>query len=243
MKRTVIGLAALLATLPTAQVAAQAATPDSIPPAGWPQELEQDRRGGPGVVSRIATGVGGALLGAGLGFFASHIVQGDWDDTNVGQPIDRSLWAVVGGSLGFAVGMRFPVLGGRGALGRPGLPMGRDHLGADELQGLGIDNVYDAVATLRPEWLRIRGNRSLAASVDPVRVEGTGAGLQISGSTTLISEAATIQVYVDGVNTGGLETLNNIIMLTVRDMYFLDAAAATIRWGEGNPHGAILVIT
>ena len=64
-----------------------------------------------------------------------------------------------------------------------------------------------------------------------------------SGSTPLISESGTIQVYVDGVRMGSIGALSSISVQTIRDMYFFDAAAATIRWGEGNPHGAILVIT
>lgn len=243
MRPTALGLLALLAWFPLAEAGAQTTELDSLAAPGWTQVPLQDEGRGPSLLARVTTGVGGAILGAGLGFFVSQIVQGDWDETRSGQPIDRSLWAAVGGSMGFAVGLRFPVLRGQGALGRPGLPTGRDHLGADELQGLGIDNVYDAVSALRPEWLRIRGARSLAAGLDPVRVEGTGAGVQVSGSTPLISEVGTIQVYVDGVSFGGLETLNSINMLTVRDLYFLDAAEATLRWGEGNPHGAILVIT
>ena len=138
-------------------------------------------------------------------------------------------------------------------MGSGGLPRGRQHIAAPALEGIGISNAYEAVQSLRPEWLVIRGARSLAAGTDPIRVDGTGAGVQITGSTPLISEAATIcrpnceprawKVYVNGVNVGGIAALSTINVLTVRDMYFFDAAAATMRWGEGNPHGAILVIT
>ena len=123
------------------------------------------------------------------------------------------------------------------------MPRGRDHLSAPALEGRGINNAYEAVAALRPEWLRIRGARSLAAGTDPIRIDGTGQGVRVTGSTPLISEVGTIQVYLDGTKMGGLGALSAINALIIRDIYFFDAAAATIRWGEGNPHGAILVIT
>jgi hypothetical protein len=67
--------------------------------------------------------------------------------------------------------------------------------------------------------------------------------MRISGSTPFVSEATTIQVYVDGVAAGGVETLRQINIVIVREMFFLDAAQATARWGGNNPHGAILVVT
>lgn len=244
MRRTVVGLVAILAWSPVTEVAGQRVERTPFTPVSWPQEFSQEVGDGPSTISRIASAIGSAALGAGLGFFASQLVQGDWDETGGQQSINRTAWAVVGGTLGFTFGVRFPLLArGQGLQGSGGLPRGRNHLAAPALEGIGISNAYEAVQSLRPEWLVIRGARSLAAGTDPIRVDGTGAGVQITGSTPLISEAATIQVYVNGVNVGGIASLSTINVLTVQDMYFFDAAAATMRWGEGNPHGAILVIT
>jgi len=242
MRRTTLVLVAILVSFPVAEVAAQTAQRASFKPIGWEQEFSADTTDAPSSTRRIVTGIGGALLGAGLGFFASQVVQGDWQDPTSPDPINRGLWAAIGGAVGFTVGVRFPV-GGTGSFGRPGLPGGREHLGIEELEGLGFSNAFEAVETLRPEWLIVRGNRSLVASVDPVTVEGTGAGVTSSGSTSLISEAETIQVYLDGSNLGGLERLNNVNVLLIKDMYFLDAGRATARFGRSNPHGAILVIS
>jgi len=243
MRRTALGLVAVLVSFPVTQVAAQAPERDSLVPLNWPQELPQEIGSRPSTVSRIATGIGGALLGAGLGFFASQVVQGDWQDDAAQRPINRSLWTVIGGSVGLTFGVRFPLSGGGQGLSRGGLPTGRAHLGASELSGLGIDHALQAVESLRPEWLLIRGNRSLTASVDPVAVDGTGGGVRATGSTPLINESGTIQVYIDGVRAGGIGALGSVSLLRIRDIYFFDAAAATVRWGSGNPHGAILVIT
>ena len=244
MRPIVLGLFAILASAPLAEVAAQRVERTPFTPVSWPQEFAQDTGDGPSTVSRIASALGSAVLGAGLGFFASQLVEGDWDETGGHPSVNRTRWAVVGGAVGFTFGVRFPVLaGGQGRLGRPGLPSGRDHIAAPALEGRGISNAYEAVNALRPEWLIIRGARSLAAGTDPIRVDGSGSGVRITGTTPLISEVGTIQVYLDGVPMGGVAALSTINALIIRDMYFFDAAAATMRWGEGNPHGAILVIT
>ncbi len=243
MRPTALAIVAVLAWSPVANVAAQTAVRPPLTPVPSPQELSEDDGGGPSTLARIASAIGSAAIGAGLGFFASQLVQGDWDEVGGSGSVDRALWAVVGGSVGLTLGVRYPVLsGGRGGLSGGGLPRGRGHLAGPALRSPGIDTAYDAVVSLRPEWLTIRGNRSLAAGTDPIRIAGTGAGTQVTGSTPLISEVATIQVYVNGVNVGGIEALRSINVITIDDMYFFDAAAATLRWGEGNPHGAIMVV-
>jgi hypothetical protein len=241
MRQTAV-LLAVLTSLPVSDIVAQTAERHSLPAANWPQEFTQGSTRRPSLESRIASGIGGALLGAGLGFFASQVVQGDWQEGTEGQPINRSLWSVIGGSVGFAVGVRFP-LGGRGGVSTDRLPMGREHLGPSALRGRETDNAYQAVALLRPEWLQIRGSQSLAPGIDPVVVSGTSRAVRVSGSTPLTSEVGKIQVYVDDVNIGGIEALRSIEVSNISDIYFFDAAEATLRWGTGNPHGAILIIT
>jgi hypothetical protein len=241
MRRAVPVVVAVLAALPLVEATAQTREINPRPPTSLPQQSFPDLDDGPTTFSRIVTGVGGALLGAGLGFFASQVVRGDWQDEH--RPINRSLWAVTGGAVGLAIGVRFPLsLGGRGSSGRPGLPTGRLHLGRADMVGRGIDNAYEAVELLRPEWLRIRGSQSLAPGLDPVVVSGRGTP-QVTGSTPLNDDASTIQVYVDGVHLGGIATLTAINPFNISDLYFFDAAKATARFGGRNPHGAILVIT
>jgi hypothetical protein len=42
---------------------------------------------------------------------------------------------------------------------------------------------------------------------------------------------------------GGLSWLNQVQADHVRSLRYLDAAQATMRWGAGNSHGAILIVT
>ena len=87
------------------------------------------------------------------------------------------------------------------------------------------------------------GEQTLAISQHIIAQRPPPTRRQISGSTPFVSETTTIQVYVDGVPAGGVETLRQINIVIVREMFFLDAAQATARWGGNNPHGAILVVT
>jgi hypothetical protein len=170
--------------------------------------------------SRLLTAIGGAALGAGVGFFTSQVVRGDWEEERGRNEVDRSAWAAVAGSIGFAVGFTFP-LGGRpaepGAVS--GLPGGRKAIDAGEIEGRGLSNAYDAVQLLRPEWLNERG----------VHVIG-----EVPEETT--------EVYLDDVRLGGTSSLREVGVHIIRSMHYFDAAAATLRWGSGHSHGVILII-
>lgn len=167
---------------------------------------------------RVLTALGGAALGAGVGFFASQVVRGDWDDASGG--VDRPVWTAVGGSIGFALGFSLPV-GGRGVRPDPSrrLPGGRSVIRADEFRGTGVKTAAEVVELLRPEWLRQRGTHVLGESPDQ-----------------------TIQVYFDDVHLGGLRFLGDVSASTVRSIHFFDAAAATLRWGAGHSHGVIFIV-
>ena len=82
------------------------------------------------------------------------------------------------------------------------------------------ENAFDLVQRLRPSMLRPR-----APAGSP---EGEGGG---------------IVVYLDNVRLGGTEALRNVQRQTVREIRFLNAGDATMRWGTGHPSGAILVTT
>ena len=170
--------------------------------------------------TRLFSGLGGAALGAGVGFFASQVFRGDWDEAPGRREVDRPAWAAVGGSIGLAVGISFP-LGGRGAppAATRGVRGGRYALTADEFRANGYHHALEAVRALRPEWLNARGIHIIGESADE-----------------------TITVYLDDVRMGGIESLRQLHVQMIRAMHLLDAGAATARWGAGHSHGVILVI-
>jgi hypothetical protein len=171
--------------------------------------------------SRLLSALGGAALGAGVGFFASQVFTGDWDE-EPGHEVDRPVWAAVGGSIGFALGFTVP-LPGRGRKPAPaplrGLRGGRSVIAAEDLRGRGVTNALDAVQLLRPEWLTDRGFHVIGEDADD-----------------------RLQVYLDDVRLGGVRSLRDISVERIQSIHFLDAGAATARWGAGHSHGAILII-
>lgn len=166
---------------------------------------------------RLLTSLGGAAVGAGLGFFASQVVSGDWDDPK----FDRSTWVLAGGTVGLVLGVSLPLptRGGQG-VATPIPDARRVIIGSDEIHDSRVRNALEAVQLLRPHWLVARGQHTF----------------QTSGSTG-------IQAYVDGVRIGRVSALADILTETISSIRFYDAAAATLRWGAGHLDGAIQVVT
>lgn len=109
-----------------------------------------------------------------------------------------------------------------GGAGAPGAMPRRSGnvITAQEVAASSGTNALELVRQLRPQWLVVRG---VAGARD------TGAG--------------GIQVYVDGVRRGSLETLDAIGAEQVAEIRFLDSSDATTRYGTGHVHGAIEVRT
>lgn len=96
----------------------------------------------------------------------------------------------------------------------------RNLITAEELSTVTALDLHEAVAKLRPQWLRFRGITSVR---DP--------------------SAGQVRVYQDGVRMGDLDTLRRIRVEDVRELRFLGGPDATLRWGTGHGGGVIEVIT
>ena len=79
-------------------------------------------------------------------------------------------------------------------------------------------NAYEAVETLRPFWLIKRGARDL-------------------------SDTGEIWVYEGSVRIGGVDALRRFNVSNIEQMQFLSASEAQQRFGPGNEHGIIYVVT
>lgn len=171
--------------------------------------------------SRILTGAGGALLGAFLGYFASQVAVGDWEVTEGAEEPSRPLWAAVGGSVGFAVGFKFPITGDASPPGVAG-PFRSDRftITGEEILEAGLTNAYDAVRLFRPQWLVQRGQDSFTES-----------------------ETDNIRVYLDSMEIGGVEALRQVNGPIIEAIRYFDSSRATARWGAGHAHGAIQIVT
>jgi Carboxypeptidase regulatory-like domain len=87
-----------------------------------------------------------------------------------------------------------------------------------EERGLGASNVYEIVRRLRPAWLSNRG------------------------VTSIREPDVSVMVYIDNVRFGPVETLQNMSIASIEEIWFVDALRATQRWGTGNTLGVIHII-
>lgn len=86
-----------------------------------------------------------------------------------------------------------------------------------EIQGAeDSSNAYTLVQQFHPEWLKKRGQSSIRQPGD-------------------------IVVYVDNSRRGGPDALRRINVIDVELIEFLRPDKATMRYGSGHDHGAILV--
>lgn len=88
---------------------------------------------------------------------------------------------------------------------------------ADELAKANTGNLYDALAALRPQFLRSHGG------------------------TRMMLEQVGVQVYVGNERMEGVEYLRRIPVQQVKDVIFLEPQAANARFPGNNASGAIVV--
>ncbi|HEY2376380.1 MAG TPA: hypothetical protein VGH98_10440 [Gemmatimonadaceae bacterium] len=105
---------------------------------------------------------------------------------------------------------------GRAPASGPGLD--RNLLVQDQFADRGFHTAYDVIEAMRSNWLSSRGPNSFQTP-------------------------SQVQVYLDGVHMGGVETLRTIDLRPVTYIRFFDGIAATARWGLDHGAGAIYVST
>lgn len=104
----------------------------------------------------------------------------------------------------------------RNAATSPGVD--RNLLVQDQFADRGFHTAYDVVEAMRANWLSSRGPNSFQTPTE-------------------------VQVYLDGVRMGGVETLRTIDVRPVTYIRYFDGIAATARWGLDHGAGAIYVST
>ena len=199
------------------------AQPDSAPLLFHPLPMDTTAFDHPSFRNRILTGLAGAALGAGIGFFASHLAQGDWDEGGSRPPVNRSAWAAVGGAGGLVLGFSLPIAGQ--APGATSSFPGTDRfiITGDQIREASLANAREAVEYFHPEWLR----QQRPDSFEEFRV----------------FTAADIPVYLDNARLEGINDLAGINALVIKSIQFLNTQQATVRWGTGHSFGAIQVLT
>jgi hypothetical protein len=113
------------------------------------------------------------------------------------------------------------LLGGCASAGASGASnrASQSQLSHSDLTGANADNLYDAVARLRPNWLGTRGATSVTNST-PTEVD----------------------VYMDGNFLGKSDYLRQVRIQDVTSVRYWDAGQASARFGMGHPRGVIEII-
>lgn len=210
-----------------------------------PDLPEADLQQGHGWGRKVLTALGGAAVGAGLGYFASQVMVGDWDED--GNPTDRGVWVGTGGAVGLAVGFAVGPAARRKTAAPGVVPPWRQGLGravlmAEEIEASSARTVYELIDTRRPEWLILRGTTSWRETRGTT-ISGTAAGRDLGGEESAEADPMTLKVYLDGVLLGGVEELRTLDVSGIASIHRLDPSQATARWGTGHANGAILIVT
>lgn len=199
--------------------------------------------------------LGGALIGAGAGYLASQVAWSDWDKTSNSEFANRRMSFAVGGS---AVGALAGLVLGRGSSQGPAHTVRAQQpptnaMGAmvtsEELRATAVTTVYEFLQGNRPNWLRGRGEGVLRAGrpvagsprATPEEESGSASARPAQGPQDQAAASPAPKVYLDGGFVGDVNQLRQILVSQTERIEYLDAGAATYRFGSGHASGAILV--
>ena len=192
--------------------------------------------GGGGSSLLIRSLVGGTL-GGWLGFVGAKIRFSDWNDASHSAAAHRARnQATV---AGFAVGA---VVGSLVRMGTHSCyapssdaRMGHAMITQDEIARSGqTGTVYDLVYSLRRNWLNLRGIDALTEGPETFTFEG---------QDYVVNGAPRLSVYYDNAKLGSVDELKKVSVNDIQAVRYFDGAEATYRWGKGNQHGAIEMLS
>jgi hypothetical protein len=119
-----------------------------------------------------------------------------------------------------------------------------DLITQEQLRSRTFPNAYAAVEALRSNWLRVRNQNPAPGSViNPPAGSATSQGSASPAMQGLPREASGIQVYIDGVRAGGIETLKGIPIANVFSIRRISGTDAQARFGIGHGDGVLFVAT
>jgi hypothetical protein len=101
----------------------------------------------------------------------------------------------------------------------------RSTISAEELKETRETSLYNAIQRIRPDWLRSRGATSIQSGM-----AGNPGPDQIF-------------VYQDVQRLGTIDILKSMNITQATSLKFYTASEAQMRFGTGNPNGAIQIIT
>lgn len=117
-------------------------------------------------------------------------------------------------------------------------PRNRDIITREELQAPNVISmsVLDAVRSLRPRFLTVRGLNQMPAT-DP-KIAATG----IDPHPLNDGESGKVHSSIDGAKVGPLNDLTGIRASTVKEIRYLDVAAAHQKFGSSSFEGPVILV-
>jgi hypothetical protein len=117
----------------------------------------------------------------------------------------------------------------------------RDFISHEELQAPNVVSltVLEAVRSLRPRFLINRGTNTVPA-VDPKVVAGP---LGYDPNPLNDGEAGRVHCSIDGNKVGPLDELDRIRAISVKEIRYLDVAAAHQKFGSSSHEGPVILVT
>lgn len=182
--------------------------------------------------------VGGALVGGWVGYVGAQVAKSDWDKKSNGSLSEqRSTWAAAGAVLGvFGSRLIGNTRAPNATVIRPERPKsGPFYLAEAEIRDSGARDAHELIYNTRMHWLVTRGANSVA-EIARGEAEGDFVINVTPGRDKII-------VYMDDVRLGGVDTLRDVPVDGLTSARFFDAREATLRYGTGHAHGAILLST
>jgi len=92
----------------------------------------------------------------------------------------------------------------------------RNSLTQTQLAAANSENLFEAIAKLRPEWLSSRGPTSVTDATP-----------------------TSVSIFMNGAMLGKADYLKQLGALDVTEVRYFDAASASARFGMGHPRGVI----
>jgi len=113
----------------------------------------------------------------------------------------------------------------------------RDVISHDELlasPGVSGMSVLEAVQSLRPQYLVVRGQHSLPAGQTSAGANGSK---QINDD-----ESGKVHSSIDGGRVGPLNDLSNIRAITIKEIRYLNPAQAQLKFGGASREGPVILV-
>lgn len=187
-------------------------------------------------------GAVGGLIGAGTGFMVSQVMRSDWDKaTNSTFAAHRRSFALSGAALGTVTAFviaRAPSAS-NAAYPRSAAQTREGSGGAITLQELtetSAQNAYDAVKSLRPQWLVARGSTLGSFGTIVVAGDETAEGPPNVSSRPGVGR---IGAFLDGIALQDIEALRDIPIIGIERIEFRTASVDAS--GPGHVQRAIVV--